>query len=232
MPKNKKLSIRVRSGVKRRSRRSTARRSSVRVNRFVMPPVWMCRLQYADCKAYAGTVGTTTRNVYRANDLYDPDSTGTGHQPSGFDQLTPFYGRFYVTSSRISLRPLYGDTTSQNPGVYGVVLTPSGTWTTSLSLPALYELPPNRVSRIQVFGQTQPCLWKTAALSFNSRDFFAGRFRNDKDLTCTDAASPDLCSYYEVFTCSIAALTCGTIYIVTHIEYTVECSELRALDAS
>lgn len=36
------------------------------------------------------------------NALYDPDTTGTGHQPMGFDQLAALYGRYLVTGAKIT----------------------------------------------------------------------------------------------------------------------------------
>jgi hypothetical protein len=34
--------------------------------------------------------------IFRANSMFDPDRTGGGHQPRGFDQLTPQYNRYRV----------------------------------------------------------------------------------------------------------------------------------------
>lgn len=41
-------------------------------------------------------------NTFYVNSLYDPDYTGTGHQPMGFDQLSPLYNRYVVTGAKIT----------------------------------------------------------------------------------------------------------------------------------
>lgn len=41
--------------------------------------------------------------VIKANDLYDPDYTGVGAQSVGFDQMSSWYSRFYVTTSSVSI---------------------------------------------------------------------------------------------------------------------------------
>lgn len=37
------------------------------------------------------------------NSLYDPDYTGSGHQPMGFDQVMALYSDFWVTASSITI---------------------------------------------------------------------------------------------------------------------------------
>ncbi len=51
--------------------------------------------------ASLGTFGT--EQVFRLNSLFDPDLTGTGHQPFGFDQLTPIYGRYAVQAVTLDI---------------------------------------------------------------------------------------------------------------------------------
>jgi hypothetical protein len=50
------------------------------------------------------TSGATTRYFYSANGLYDPDITGTGHQPMGFDQLMARYNQYTVVNSKLTVQ--------------------------------------------------------------------------------------------------------------------------------
>jgi len=44
-----------------------------------------------------------TTHVFIANGLYDPDITGTGIQPMGFDQMMVFYEHYTVFNARITV---------------------------------------------------------------------------------------------------------------------------------
>jgi len=58
-------------------------------------------LRYSTTFQLTCTSGATATYVFRANDLFDPDYTGTGHQPMGFDQMMLSYNHFCVTHSTI-----------------------------------------------------------------------------------------------------------------------------------
>lgn len=47
--------------------------------------------------------GLATAYTFRVNSLYDPDYTGTGHQPLGYDQLAPMYKQNVVHACRIKV---------------------------------------------------------------------------------------------------------------------------------
>jgi len=81
------------------------------VNTTIMEP-WMPvfpasikkRLRYSTTFSGATTSGAiTSTQVFRANDLFDPDFTGTGHQPMGFDQLMTWYNHFTVVWAKITI---------------------------------------------------------------------------------------------------------------------------------
>jgi len=62
------------------------------------------RLRYSTTFAGSSTLGAiTSTQVFRANDLFDPDFSGTGHQPMGFDQLMVWYNHFCVRTAKIIL---------------------------------------------------------------------------------------------------------------------------------
>ncbi len=71
----------------------------------VLPRSYRRRLRY--CETYTFTTGTAgvigAVQAMRLNSLYDPNKTGTGHQPYGFDQLSSFYGQFLVHSCKWSV---------------------------------------------------------------------------------------------------------------------------------
>lgn len=51
----------------------------------------------------AGALGTA---VFSGNSCFDPDVTGTGHQPYFFDQWTAFYADYTTLGSRIKVTPV------------------------------------------------------------------------------------------------------------------------------
>jgi len=55
-------------------------------------------LNYVSYVAITNTSGVLSKYQWRLNSLYDPDYTSTGHQPLGYDQWTPFYNHYVVTS--------------------------------------------------------------------------------------------------------------------------------------
>lgn len=58
------------------------------------------RLNYSESVAMSFSTFGPTTYIYTTNGLYDPNITGTGHQPMGFDQLMVFYEHYIVVRMR------------------------------------------------------------------------------------------------------------------------------------
>ncbi len=55
-------------------------------------------LKYVQTVAFSVATGTYAENQFRANSVYDPDLTGTGGQPLGFDNLAALFARYRVNA--------------------------------------------------------------------------------------------------------------------------------------
>jgi len=69
----------------------------------VFPAKTTRKLRYSTTLTLTATSGVITSYLFTANGLYDPDVTGTGHQPMGFDQLMLSYNHYCVLSSTINV---------------------------------------------------------------------------------------------------------------------------------
>ncbi|AXH77724.1 MAG: putative capsid protein [Cressdnaviricota sp.] len=99
----------VRRRPKRKRRRTTKKKRRYtrlsRAPRRPLPQKFKFRSRYVDLnRNLSSTAGQQVTHVYSANGLYDPDRTGVGHQPIGFDQLMPMYDQYTVIASKISVR--------------------------------------------------------------------------------------------------------------------------------
>lgn len=93
-------------------------------------------LHYSDSFSADYSVSTPAFHTYRANDLYDPDYTSTGHQPNGYDQMALFFNRFCVLRSwiKVTFCPKSSSDTVMNIG--GVYMGPLN----AFSGTGLYEI--------------------------------------------------------------------------------------------
>lgn len=73
-------------------------------------------LIYSDHYTLNPGAGTYTGQIHRLNSLFDPDYTGVGHQPRGFDQLALLYSRYRVNAVKVEVvpEPLAGADTTPN----------------------------------------------------------------------------------------------------------------------
>lgn len=78
--------------------------------RAAFPPMLgFVDLVYGDQKGLTAANATGaygSEHLFRLNSLFDPDQTNIGHQPIGYDQITPIYGSYkvYAVSGTIEFR--------------------------------------------------------------------------------------------------------------------------------
>jgi hypothetical protein len=175
---------------------------------------------YDNGHEFTSTAGSVARYRFRANDCFDPDQTGTGHQPMGFDEAAKYYDQFTVINSKITVR--YVAENASVPMVCGVKLNDDTTNETGLT--DIIENGLNR-SAIVVGTGGGPNQVQTISLGCDVAKFFgrpAGTgIINDPNLFGTAAASPVEEAYYQLFAFAAVNTTTVTCGFDVLLEYDV-----------
>jgi len=104
------MSKRQKLGPKRRARsKGWVKRRGFEMSRplfskSVFPYERWATLKY--CESYVTInpgAGGCTAYVFTTNNVFDPNATGVGHQPTGFDQYMAMYNKFVVYASKIKV---------------------------------------------------------------------------------------------------------------------------------
>lgn len=83
----------------------TIGRSLMPAGKKVFPDYYTTTLKYCEMiNLDVGIATTAVSYVYRANSLFDPNYTGTGHQPMGFDDLSRIYNKYSVIKAHMKVR--------------------------------------------------------------------------------------------------------------------------------
>lgn len=138
------------------------------------PKTTKVKLRYCATVSLNPGLGTTANHVFRANGLYDPDQTGIGHQPMGFDQWSTFYNHYVVESSKMNAEFFYSSTTAVDSGIVcGIMLSDDATVPTGFY--GLIEQPTTVYNSMQA---THPMTRRVMC----SKNFKAKEFFNIKDV--------------------------------------------------
>ena len=124
MPSYKRIrSIATSYGVAIRPKKKTKRAMPASISRMVssswtgpVPPKMSTTLRYVEAFALNPALSSNAQYVFSANGLFDPNITGIGHQPRGFDEMMKFYGNYCVKGCRITIQSANNGTamTSEN----------------------------------------------------------------------------------------------------------------------
>ncbi len=96
-----------------------AKKGDLTLRRSPLPTKFRARLRYFEQINISSVSGNLGTYVFSCNGIYDPNISGTGHQPRGFKELMPMYNRYTVIGSKICIDFSQGSSTngSMNVGV-------------------------------------------------------------------------------------------------------------------
>jgi len=152
------------------------------------------KLVYEDLLVLAP--GTTLgSHVFRGNSLYDPDYSGTGHQPRYFDQLSAIYGKYKVLSSNIVVEVINTAGTGGSGAIFAI--TPNTEIITFTSWQTAAELPKARVSEIVPISSVYPFKLSHSASTTAICGLLPYQV-NDEDWSALTGANPVQLWYWNV----------------------------------
>lgn len=182
----------------------------------------------------AGSVATALQR-FRANSIYDPDQSGTGHQPLGHDQWAAFYDHYVVLGSKIKCTFNYGEAVNAAPLIAAISLEDTTNITPATVASSITE---QGKAPFKFLGMTQGKQGPVTVYNTYS----CKKFNNVKDvkdnidtLGGLFAGDPPESTYFTVSVSQYADTVASTSDIVTcyaEIDYIVLCSEPKFLPQS
>ena len=165
--------------------------------------------------------------VFRANGCFDPEVTGVGGQPRGFDQYATLYDRYVVTSSKITINAF--SPTNAQPFMLSVRAHDSGVSSDANSADVV-ELPGNSFSLAPAFDNTR----KKVVTSVNVAKFYnrSGGVQDDDDLVAGFTVDPTTQIRYTVTAIPEGTSAGGDVRIMGWIDYRVMLLEPKKVGAS
>jgi len=213
-----------------KSQQSLLRRPSKSGPSVGFPQKLVIKHIYKDNQALTSTLGVTQRYLFRANGMFDPDFTGTGHQPMYFDQLAALYDHYTVTRSKIKISIVNttqadGTTPATAGGVVSLCLEDDTTAPT-----AFLDLIENSTATTKIIGpiQSSPTVLTRA---FSAVGQFGPQPLDNDNLQGTGTSDPAEQTTYVLSWTPTGAITASVNFLV-EIEYTATWDELKSVAAS
>lgn len=194
------------------------------------PNTLVRKLRYVESVVLNGGASVAAANhFFSANGLFDPNITGTGHQPMAFDQYIAMYDHYKVLSSKMTIHPLANPSASTADNQQIVLIYLDDDITAITNINNMIEQGQTSYMVINSGASAPP---KLTSKSFNSKTFFSNRLSGDS-LLGTGSANPVEQAFYNI---STAALN-GTgdpvsLAVLVVIDYVVSFSERKTLGSS
>jgi len=182
------------------------------------------RLKYVEFIAL-NPGGTFVPAVYdfSANGLYDPNITGSGHQPRGFDQFIVLWDHYLVEKSTCKATFAPSSTMVTNT-ICGILLTDSVFTITDAPIELEQR---NTTSCVISFDNHS----QTRYLNYNAKSFFGKRWSNDS-MVGNVAGNPADQAYFRIFAQGFSSSDPGPVEVLVELEYDVILTEPRSVAAS
>lgn len=174
-----------------------------------------------------GVGGTCAVQVFSANGLYDPDITGTGHQPIGFDQYMTMYDHYTVIGAKI--RVFFENTDSTYSQLCGISIQDNATASTDSRV--YIENGATKQKFMSVKGSSRDVVTLTHQVGIGK---FMGRrsILTEDDFRGDVSSNPTEQVYFHVWASPQAAADSANVNLIVQIDYIAILTEPKLISLS
>ncbi len=184
------------------------------------PKKLKCVHKYVENLAFS--VGTPYDvRQFSCNGLYDPNITGTGHQPLYFDQLSGIYDHYTVFRSWCTYRIV----TTNVPCLVSHYIEDDTTVSTGTQSAEMSTAALTSHSNLAVKPTVLTRTW-------NAKEFFGGDIFDNDSLSGTASANPVEQSYFTLSIAPVDGVTNISYSVVVEVHYETVWDELRTIAQS
>ena len=187
----------------------------------------IARLRYCEEISLDASAVSVAGFDFHANGLYDPNKTGGGHQPQGFDRLMDLYDHYYVLSAKITVLPVFNGQSNVNPGVWGILVTDKANAHATFSN-VTHLLESKQFNSVPQFhGLLNSHLVPKSKSRKLSIKKFIGKSPISDDNRGSNAANPQEDIFFNVFAAPIGSNDPGALNFIVRIDYIALFTELK-----
>jgi len=103
MPRSKKVVARPTKKYRYKRRRKKGASNPYNLG-VLVPSTKKIKLRYSTNLAFGSLSGIINKNQFNVGSIHDPDYTGAGHQPFGYDQLAALYKQYVVLGAKVTAK--------------------------------------------------------------------------------------------------------------------------------
>lgn len=171
--------------------------------------------KYSERTTITNTAGVINYHNMSVNSVYDPNATGSGHQPLYYDQLNVIYGRYVVIASKAKVT--FFPSTLTNVPAQVCLFINDDTNVTDNVLSYVSEQPSSKVRYLPA-NTTD---FKTLSTRFSAKKTFGKGYLNNPAYYAAPGANPTTMNYFTLAVQPYDASSNYTLNAVWEMEYTV-----------
>lgn len=229
MPKRKRTYVKSKRSFKRR-RRNRTKTVSTLFGGTPFPKSWITKHRYVETFTLDPGISTPDAAYYSCNNLFDPTTAAGGHQPLGFDQMTPLYDHYTVLGAKCTVR-FFSSADDVGSGANMCFIYVNDDSTAVLSYDTVMEQQKGRVKALTSGDAKQSC---TISHKWSAKKFFGVKdVRDNSQLKGTTTGGPADQAYFVIGAQGIAAASNpATIYCNVTIDYITMWTERKSIAQS